>query len=267
MTSTVFRIGGDRSAGAAHRGYDPRNRGVGDEAWASCECRRTAVDGDSVHGGQPFHRFPSLLRGSRFSQFSHFCRLSRGAGAAGARSRLTVGRGGDHLAGREAGRGLQKGAVPPGEAAPATSDVAVLRRNQQVGTGDLAWMPDANTYCLLSIRERASDRQCFGLATKRKPQGYVHVGRGRPHGFAEPGQMWLTVSIVENAGGPFAYTGGTPEHATPVQEATVKFPSGRTMTFLTYEFPEGRSIPPDAEICSTGRAVCFKAFEPTPQGE
>lgn len=162
---------------------------------------------------------------------------------------------------------FRKGPFPPGEAAPATSDVAVLRRNQQVGTGDLAWMPDANTYCLLSIRERASDRQCFGLATKRKPQGYVHVGRGRPHGFAEPGQMWLTVSIVENAGGPFAYTGGTPEHATPVQEATVKFPSGRTMTFLTYEFPEGRSIPPDAEICSTGRAVCFKAFEPTPQGE
>lgn len=131
-------------------------------------------------------------------------------------------------------------------------------------------MPDANTYCLVSIRERASGRQCFGLAAKRKPQGYVHVGRGAPHGVgsaAEPHRLWLTVSVVENTSGPFAYTGGTPEHATPVQEATVRFSSGRTMTFLAYEFPEGRSIPMDAEICSPGRAVCFKAFKPNAIGQ
>ncbi|UUU44215.1 hypothetical protein [Streptomyces sp. NBC_00162] len=131
-------------------------------------------------------------------------------------------------------------------------------------------MPDANTYCLVSIRERASDRQCFGLAAKRKPQGHVHVGRGAPHGVgsaAEPHRLCLTVSVVENAGGPFAYTGGTPEHATPVQEATVKFPSGRAMTFLTYEFPEAVSIPMDAEICSPDRAVWFKAFEPYAIGQ
>ncbi|MFF9199349.1 hypothetical protein ACF09L_29505 [Streptomyces sp. NPDC014779] len=155
---------------------------------------------------------------------------------------------------------------PQGQAVPATSELAVLRRGRTAGTGDLAWMPDANTYCLVSIRERASDRQCFGLAKERKPQGYVHVGRGAPHDLgsqAEPHQLWLSVSVVENTSGPFAYKDGTPEHATPVQEATVRFPSGRTMTFLTYEFPEGINIPMDAEICSTSRAVCFKAFEPS----
>lgn len=159
---------------------------------------------------------------------------------------------------------------PAGEAVPATSEVAVLRRERPVGTGNVAWMPDANTYCLVSIREQTSHRQCFGLAAKRKPSGYVHVGNTLPQGLgdlAEPPQMQLTVSVVENTSGPFSYTGGTPEHATPVQEATVKFPSGRTMTFLTYEFPERESIPMDAEICNAGRVVCFKAFESTPYGE
>uniref|UniRef100_A0AAU2K1T8 Uncharacterized protein n=1 Tax=Streptomyces sp. NBC_00049 TaxID=2903617 RepID=A0AAU2K1T8_9ACTN len=157
-----------------------------------------------------------------------------------------------------------------GQTAPPTPEVAVLRRGRPVGTGDVAWMPDANMYCLVSIREQGADRQCFELAAKRKPQGYVHVGRSSPHGLGDPTQphrMWLTVSIVENSSGSFAYTGGTPEHATEVEEATVKFPSGRTMTFVTYEFPERTSIPIDAEICNTDRTVCFKAFEPNPQGE
>ncbi|MFE2578813.1 hypothetical protein [Streptomyces sp. NPDC059378] len=130
-------------------------------------------------------------------------------------------------------------------------------------------MPDADTYCQVSIRELGSDRRCFGLSPKRKPQGYVHVGYGAPHGLGDPEghQMWLSVSVVENTPGPFAFTGGTPKHATPLQEATMKFPSGRTMTFLTYEFPEGESLPMDAEICNVGRTVCFKAFEGTPDGE
>ncbi|WP_157901057.1 hypothetical protein [Streptomyces davaonensis] len=158
---------------------------------------------------------------------------------------------------------------PTGEAAPTTSEAAVVRRRRPVGTGDVVWMPDANTYCLVSIREQGSDRQCFELAARRKPQGYVHVGRSSPHGVsdqAEPHEMWLTVSVVENSRGPFAFVGGTPKHATSVQEATVKFPSGRTMTFLTYEFPEAVSIPMDAEICNVGRAICFNAFKPSAEG-
>ncbi|AWW41923.1 hypothetical protein DN051_39270 [Streptomyces cadmiisoli] len=159
---------------------------------------------------------------------------------------------------------------PAGHAVPATSEVAVLRRRQPAGTGDVAWMPDANTYCLVSIRERGSDRTCFGLAAKRKPQGYVHVGRLTPHGLsgaADRHQLWLNVTVVENTSGPFTYTGGTPKHATPIQESTVRFPSGRTMIFLTYEFPEATHIPRDAEICSNSRTVCFKAFQPNAVGQ
>ncbi|MEV6703039.1 hypothetical protein AB0M68_38965 [Streptomyces sp. NPDC051453] len=153
---------------------------------------------------------------------------------------------------------------------PATSEVAVLRRRRPAGTGDVAWMPNANTYCIVSVREEASDRQCFDLPAKRKPHGYVHVGTSTPHGVgssSHPHRMWLTVTIVENASEPYTYTSGTPEHATPVQQATVKFPSGRTMTFVTYEFPQRRPIPRYAKICNTGRSVCFKAFEPSPGGE
>ncbi|MGV9454542.1 hypothetical protein [Streptomyces sp. NPDC003635] len=149
---------------------------------------------------------------------------------------------------------------------PAPSEAIILRRREPVGSGDVAWLPDANTYCLTAIRERAADRQCFGLAEQRVAQGYVHVGRSMPHGLSHQGgprQMWLTVSVVENSRGPFAFVGGTPKHATPVQEATVKFASGRTMTFLTYEFPEAVDIPTDAEICNASRVVCFNAFTPS----
>ncbi|MEV7523585.1 hypothetical protein [Streptomyces sp. NPDC091371] len=159
---------------------------------------------------------------------------------------------------------------PEGETAPAGSDVAVIRRGLPEGTGDVAWMPDANTYCLVSIRERGADRKCIGLPAQRKPRGYVNVGRAAPHGLSVQGgptQMWLTVSVVENTDGPFTYSAGTPQHATPLQEGTVRFPSGRTMTFLTYEFPEATSIPHDAEICSPDRTVCFQAFEATARGE
>ncbi|MEU8524120.1 MULTISPECIES: hypothetical protein [Streptomyces] len=159
--------------------------------------------------------------------------------------------------------------LPADKAVPASSELAVLRRGRPAGTGDVAWMPDADTYCLVSIRERGSDRECFQLAAKRKPQGYVHVGRAAPHGLgiqSEPHRLWLTVSVVENTRGSFAFTNGTPEHAPPVQQATLRFPSGRTMTFVTYEFPEAVHLPRDAEICSAGRAVCFQAFEPNPAG-
>ncbi|MFF1400862.1 hypothetical protein ACFVZD_44960 [Streptomyces sp. NPDC058287] len=160
--------------------------------------------------------------------------------------------------------------VSAGVTVPATSEVAVLRRRRPAGTGDVAWMPDANTYCMVSVREDGWDHRCFDLAAKRKPHGYVHVGTSTPHGVgrsSHPHRMWLTVTIVENVSGRYAYTGGTPEHATPVQQATMKFPSGRTMTFVTYEFPERRPIPMDAQICNTGRSVCFKAFEPSTNGE
>ncbi|MFH8837601.1 hypothetical protein [Streptomyces sp. NPDC017868] len=155
---------------------------------------------------------------------------------------------------------------PADAAVPALSDVAVLRRGRPAGTGDLAWMPDADTYCQVSIRERGADRECFGLAAERKPQGYVHVGRAAPHGVGDqagPPVMWLTVSVVENAAGPFAFTGGTPEHVTPPREATVRFPSGRTITFVTYELPERTEIPTGAEVCGPGRVVCFDPFEPS----
>ncbi|MGW8767375.1 hypothetical protein ACWGN5_33290 [Streptomyces sp. NPDC055815] len=155
---------------------------------------------------------------------------------------------------------------PAGTAVPELSDMAVLRRGRPVGTGDLAWMPDADTYCLVSIREQAADRRCFGLAHERKPRGYVHVGDAAPHGMAGsegPPDLWLTVTVVENTAGPFVFTGGTPEHVTPLREATVRFPSGRTITFVTYELPEGTEIPTGTEICGAGRTVCFDPFAPT----
>lgn len=120
------------------------------------------------------------------------------------------------------------GLYPSGVAVPATSEMAVLRRGRPAGTGEIVTMPDADTYCLVSIRELGSDRECFELAPKRVLQGYVQVGRAAPHGLGsdkEPHQLWLTVIVVENAGGPFAFTGGTPKRATPLQQSTVRFPS------------------------------------------
>ncbi|MQY15785.1 hypothetical protein SRB5_59760 [Streptomyces sp. RB5] len=147
--------------------------------------------------------------------------------------------------------------------APAISDVAVVRRFPQLGTGDVVWMPDPNTYCHMKIRASWAQQACHALAKWRMPQGYVHVGflstYNRDDSAVTP-EIVLYGAIVENVSGPFAFAGGALEDAPPLQEAAMRFPSGSVFTFLTYGPPENMisSVP---EICGAGRTVCFKAFE------
>ncbi|MEU3690457.1 hypothetical protein [Streptomyces narbonensis] len=49
-----------------------------------------------------------------------------------------------------------------------------------------------------------------------------------------------------------------------VHQAVARFPSGRMVTFLTFDHPEhGWEFDPEAEICRSDRAVCFPS-EPVP---
>ncbi|MEU3793994.1 hypothetical protein [Streptomyces fructofermentans] len=145
---------------------------------------------------------------------------------------------------------------------PALSEVAVLQRLGPPGTGDLVWMPDADTYCLTTIRSNVKGHQCHGLAPKRPARGYVQVGDPAPRsaGSTYAKQDWLLVSLVENAQGPFAFSGDRPKGASPVHQATLRFASGRTVTFLAYSQSDSR-IPQNAEMCGPDRKVCFDPYD------
>lgn len=145
---------------------------------------------------------------------------------------------------------------------PELSEVAVLQRLEPTGTGDLVWMPDADTYCLTTIRSSLKSHGCYGLAPKRPARGYVQVGDPTPRGAGSTysKQDWLSVSLVENAQGPFTFTGDRPKGTSSVRQATLRFASGRTVTFLAYSHTDSR-IPQNTKICGPHRKVCFDPYD------
>lgn len=145
---------------------------------------------------------------------------------------------------------------------PELPEVAVLQRLTPTGTGDLVWMPDADTYCLTTIRSSLKSHRCYGLAPKRPARGYVQVGDPTPRGVGSTysKQDWLSVSVVENAQGPFTFTGDRPKGTSAVRQATLRFTSGRTVTFLAYSQTDSR-IPQNTKICGPHHKVCFDPYD------
>jgi hypothetical protein len=139
--------------------------------------------------------------------------------------------------------------------------VAVLRRLEPAGQGDLVWMPDSRTYCVASIATDVQSRSCFDLDVGEPAR--VHVGHGEPRGL--DAEEVLVVAVVENAEGPFDYRSvKTGDGISPVRQATMRFPSGRTFTFIAYGLGDGRrSIPLSADICDPDGDMCFAAFDAT----
>ncbi|MFE6805089.1 hypothetical protein ACFVEN_25885 [Streptomyces sp. NPDC057681] len=145
---------------------------------------------------------------------------------------------------------------------PELSEVAVLQRLGPTGTGDLVWMPDADTYCLTTIRSSVKSHGCYGLAPKRPARGYVQVGAPTPRGVGATysKQDWLSVSLVENAQGPFTFAGDRPKGTSSVRQATLRFASGRTVTFLAYSQKDA-TIPQNTKMCGPHRKVCFDPYD------
>ncbi|WP_143662337.1 hypothetical protein [Streptomyces sp. Amel2xC10] len=64
--------------------------------------------------------------------------------------------------------------------------------------------------------------------------------------------------VIAEGGSPdFEYV-NRPSGAGPVHQASVRFPSGRTVTFVTLDFPYG-PIDDESRVCSADRTVCFPA--------
>jgi hypothetical protein len=148
---------------------------------------------------------------------------------------------------------------------PEPEQVAVLRPLEPEGTGDLVWMPDERTFCVMALDTDAAPKNCFDLPPAET--GHVRVWAGTPHDLAVT--QWWAFAVVENVVGRFDYTRGfAGEGVMPVQQATVRLPSGRAVTFIAYGLDGGRTdIPLHAEICGprheARQEICFNPFEHT----
>ncbi|AWE51331.1 MULTISPECIES: hypothetical protein [Streptomyces] len=145
---------------------------------------------------------------------------------------------------------------------PDAAHVAVLRgREKPWQMAQLVWMSDSGHFCWMAheSKHESSASQCSPMPTSRPGVEQVHTP---PTPKVDDG--WY-LAVVENAVGRFGYTGRSEKALVPVRQATVRFPSGRTVTFVSYgRRHDDRRIPWDAEICDADRSVCFDAFDRVP---
>ncbi|MFE2009019.1 hypothetical protein [Streptomyces sp. NPDC059491] len=156
--------------------------------------------------------------------------------------------------------------IPAGYQVPPVDEVAVIRR---VGakSGDIAWLADGRTFCFGVAREGYSSYRCGRIPEKGPAPGllvtvpYTHDRVTSEDDLDEA----RVVSFVIAEGGPQRFDHvKRGEGTSPVYQAVARFPSGRMVTFLTFDHREsGAPLDPDAEICRSDRAVCFPS-EPVP---
>lgn len=156
--------------------------------------------------------------------------------------------------------------VPTGYEVPPVGEVAVIRHSG-VKSGELAWMPDGRTFCFGLVREAHGSFTCGRLPEEGPALGLlvtVPVTHDRVTSEDDLDRV-RNVSFVVAEGGPRRFDHVKRSKGTgPVNQAVARFPSGRMVTFLTFDRPgHGVELDPEAEICRSDRAVCFPS-EPVP---
>ncbi|MDK9500861.1 hypothetical protein QEZ40_006886 [Streptomyces katrae] len=128
-------------------------------------------------------------------------------------------------------------------------------------------MPDGRTFCYGMVREGYGSSNCGLLPEEAPAPGLLVTVPGFTDRVASEDDFdkVRAVSFVIAEGGPKRF-----DHVRrskgmgPVHQAVAKFPSGRMVTFLTYDYPgHGWEFDPQAEICRSDREVCFPS-EPVP---
>ncbi|MFF5977026.1 hypothetical protein ACFY7C_36590 [Streptomyces sp. NPDC012769] len=152
--------------------------------------------------------------------------------------------------------------LPAGHQVPPADEVVVIHR-LDAESGELAWMPDGHTYCYGKIREGYSSYTCGRLPEKPPAPGLLLTVPGEPDRVTTEDNLdkVRNVSFVIAEGGPARF-----DHVKrrkgmgPVHQAVARFPSGRMVTFLTFDRPYG-PLDPEAEICRSDQHVCFPSAE------
>ncbi|GEB60183.1 hypothetical protein GCM10017674_77140 [Streptomyces gardneri] len=148
--------------------------------------------------------------------------------------------------------------IPAGHKVPPADEVAVIRR-MDAKNGELAWMSDGRTFCYGKIREGYSSYSCGRLPEEAPAPGLLFTIWGEPDRVSngENNAAVRVVSFVIAEGGPARFDHVKRSKETgPVHQAVARFPSGRMVTFLTFDRPYG-PIDPEAEICRSDRKICF----------
>ncbi|MET7759268.1 hypothetical protein ABZT27_31910 [Streptomyces sp. NPDC005389] len=127
--------------------------------------------------------------------------------------------------------------------------------------GELAWMSDGRTFCYGKIREGYSSYTCDQLPEKAPAPGLLLMLPGESDRVTSEDNAAEVrrVHFVIAEGGPQRFDHVKPGKGMgPVHQAVARFPSGRMVTFLTYDYPErGYEFAPEAEICRSDHKVCF----------
>ncbi|MFJ2937912.1 hypothetical protein ACIO8G_34745 [Streptomyces sp. NPDC087219] len=148
--------------------------------------------------------------------------------------------------------------VPGGHKIPPADEVIVIHR-LDARNGELAWMPDGRTFCYGKIREGYSSLNCGRLPDEPPAPGLLFTAAGEPDrdSSKENRDEVRFVSFVIAEGGParFDHVKRSKEMG-PVHQAVARFPSGRMVTFLTFDRPHGL-LDPEAKICRSDRQICF----------
>lgn len=139
---------------------------------------------------------------------------------------------------------------------PLDIQVIVIHRASGGGAGEVAWLPDSRSYCLAVVREARAMTTC-GAVPKSWAPGEILL-RGKGELLPDPDRI-LHFAIVAGEHGPYAFAGAD---LGPVREGTGGFPSGPSLSLLTYEAPKTPAS--DARICSEDNAICFSAFDAPP---
>ncbi|MYW70129.1 hypothetical protein GTY65_39660 [Streptomyces sp. SID8379] len=148
--------------------------------------------------------------------------------------------------------------LPVGYDLPADDTVAVIHRKDDT-TGELAWMPDGRTFCWLMVRRSKTTSACGSPPDKAPAPGLLFVDSGTPDQILEEGkedQVRMVSFVIAEGGSRHFDHVRRASGAGPVQQVVSRFPSGRKVTFLTFDRPYG-PIDSKAEICSADRKVCF----------
>jgi hypothetical protein len=148
--------------------------------------------------------------------------------------------------------------IPAAYELPSDDTVAVIHRVDDEN-GELAWMPDGRIFCYIMMRRSTATSVCGPLPDKAPAPGLLLIRRGEDDQVMEQGkedQIRMVSFVIAEGGSRHFDHVKRASGAGPVNQAVARFPSGRMVTFLTFDRPYGR-IDAEAEICSTDRTVCF----------